>query len=115
MELAVRVPQILNLLYRRLAVGRAIEDCGRAAGCKPAIRQITNPRYIFWSDAMPQAAPQRMKMESVRQFGSPSPRPSFQGEGESHPAQPRSASIRVSSVFHLWRNRIFQPVTLHHD
>jgi hypothetical protein len=49
MALAGCVPQIFNLLYRRLAVGKALDGCRDRAGCKPAIRQITNLRHIFWS------------------------------------------------------------------
>jgi hypothetical protein len=63
MGLAGRVPQIFNLLYRRVSVGKTLDRHGHRAGCKPAIRQITNLRHIFWSDAMPRrVAPQTMKM-----------------------------------------------------
>jgi hypothetical protein len=49
MALAGCVPQIFNLLYRRLAVGKALDGHGHRAGCKPAIQQITNLCHIFWS------------------------------------------------------------------
>jgi hypothetical protein len=49
MAWAGRVSQVFNLLYRRLSVGKALDPWGHRAGCKPAIRQITNLRHIFWS------------------------------------------------------------------
>jgi hypothetical protein len=63
MALAGCMPQIFNLLYRRLAVGKALDGRRHRAGCKPAIRQITNLRHIFWPDDMPRSVvPQAMKV-----------------------------------------------------
>jgi hypothetical protein len=60
MGLAGRVPQIFNLLYRRLVVGKGLDGCRHRAGCKPAIRQITNLRHIFGSVLMPRGVPPEM-------------------------------------------------------
>jgi hypothetical protein len=43
------VAQVCNLLYRRFAIGMLSKplESSKAAGCKPAIQQITNLRYDF--------------------------------------------------------------------